>query len=89
LWRQNPQEDSVSNLDFFNKSNLALISDIFYHKTGACNAQEFGFKPVESEWVFFNDDDNKIWLRFSENVFLKEQEQYGANIITTARICKA
>jgi GT2 family glycosyltransferase len=38
---------------------------------------------VESEWVFFNDDDNKFSCDLIENVF-ERAEQYGASIITTA-----
>jgi GT2 family glycosyltransferase len=33
---------------------------------------------VESEWVFFNDDDNKFSCDLIENVF-ERAEQYGAS----------
>jgi hypothetical protein len=32
----------------------------FTHQTGACNARNLALSHVESEWVFFNDDDNKF-----------------------------
>jgi hypothetical protein len=37
---------------------------------------------VESEWVFFNDDDNKFSCDLIENVF--EEQSNMASIITTA-----
>jgi hypothetical protein len=41
----------------------------FTHQTGACNARNLALSHVESEWVFFNDDDNKFSCDLIENVF--------------------
>lgn len=81
---QNPQPDSVSDLDFLtNKTWPFNIKHTFTHQTGACNARNLALSHVESEWVFFNDDDNKFGCDLIENVF-ERAEQYGASIITTA-----
>ncbi|MFT5252761.1 MAG: GT2 family glycosyltransferase [Flavobacteriales bacterium] len=81
---QNPQEDSVSDLDFLTKQTWPFnIKHTFTHQSGACNARNLALSQVESEWVFFNDDDNKFSSDLIEKVFEKA-EQYGAAIITTA-----
>ena len=81
---QNPQPDSVSDLDFLRNHIWPFnIKHTFTNQSGACNARNLALRQVESEWVFFNDDDNKFGCDLIENVFEKA-EQYGATIITTA-----
>lgn len=81
---QNPQPDSVSDLDFLTNQIWPFnIKHTFTHQTGACNARNLALSQVESEWIFFNDDDNKFSSDLIE-FFFKKAEQYGAAIITTA-----
>ena len=81
---QNPQPDSVSDLDFLmNQTWPFVIKHVFTHQSGACNARNLALSHVESEWVFLNDDDNKFDANLIEKVFEKV-EQYGSKIITTA-----
>lgn len=69
---QNPQENSVSSLDFLENREWSFqIKHIFTHQAGACNARNLALKEVESEWVFFADDDIRIEPNFIENAFVQ------------------
>jgi glycosyltransferase involved in cell wall biosynthesis len=58
---QNPQKDSVSELDYLHKEKWPfVIKHTFTHQAGACNARNLALSQVESEWVFMADDDIRI-----------------------------
>ena len=81
---QNPQEDSVSELDYIhNEIWPFVIKHTFTHQAGACNARNLALSQVESEWVFLNDDDNRFESDLIEKVF-KSIEQYGILSLTTS-----
>lgn len=55
---QNPDNNSQSDLDFIeNKTWPFIIKHHFTHQAGACNARNIGLPLIESEFVFFADDD--------------------------------
>lgn len=63
---QNPLENSVSELAYLTSENWPfIIKHTFTHQAGACNARNIAWQQVESEWVFFADDD----IRFDSNLF--------------------
>ena len=81
---QNPQPDSVSELDFLTNQTWTFnIKHTFTHQTGACNARNLALSQVESEWVFFNDDDNRFDEKLLET-FLNKVQQFGVSVLTTA-----
>lgn len=58
---QNPLESSVSELDFLTNQVWPFhIKHTFIHQAGACNARNIALNQIESEWVFFADDDIRI-----------------------------
>lgn len=58
---QNPIIGSKSQFDFILDEKWPFqIEHIFTHQAGACNARNIALSKVKSEWVFLNDDDNKI-----------------------------
>lgn len=55
---QNPVADAVSELDYIHNVNWPFkIKHHFTHQPGACNARNIALELVESEFVFFADDD--------------------------------
>lgn len=69
---QNPDKSVVTQLDFiFEESWPFKINHKLIHKTGACNARNIALTYVESDWVFFADDD----IRISQN-FIKDNLSY-------------
>jgi glycosyltransferase involved in cell wall biosynthesis len=65
---QNPDKESVSELDYLkNQTWPFFVKHIFTHQAGACNARNLALNQLESEWVFFADDD----IRFG-NDFIRE-----------------
>ena len=81
---QNPQPDSVSELDFLTNQTWPFnIKHTFTNQAGACNARNLALSQVESEWVFLNDDDNRFDEKLLET-FLHEVNQYGVSVLTTA-----
>ncbi len=67
---QNPQIDSVSELDYLTlKKWNFIIKHTFTHQAGACNARNIGMAQCESYWTFMADDDISIDSDFSEKVF--------------------
>jgi GT2 family glycosyltransferase len=80
---QNPLEGSISELDYLTTVSWPFaIKHIFTHQAGACNARNLALAEVESEWVFLNDDDNRLDKDLIEKVFTKAM-QYGSEVITT------
>ena len=81
---QNPLEGSNSELDYLtNETWPFTIKHIFTHQAGACNARNLALAEVESEWVFLNDDDNRLDKELIEKVFTKAI-QYGGEVIITS-----
>lgn len=80
---QNPKEESVSELNFISDEKWPFtIKHVFTHQAGACNARNIALSKVTSEWVFLNDDDNKIERNVIEKAF-KNIFQYGVEAIVT------
>lgn len=80
---QNSLETSISELDYLTTESWPFaIKHIFTHQAGACNARNLALAEVESEWVFLNDDDNRLDKDLIGKVFSKAM-QYGAEVITT------
>jgi len=75
---QNPVPESKSELDFlYNQEWPFKIIHHFTHQPGACHARNWALERVESEWVFFGDDDIKIDKDFLQKGFEKMQ-QFGS-----------
>lgn len=78
---QNPKANSKSELrDIIQRDWPFLISHHFIHQTGACNARNIALKEVNSNWVFFADDD----IRFKSDLLQKtsnEIRKYGFTAI--------
>lgn len=69
---QNPEENSISTLDYLTTENWPFeIISIFTHQTGACNARNLGLKAVSNDWIFFADDDIRFASNFIENALQK------------------
>ena len=60
LVEQNPEEESVSLLDYLKDDWPFKIEHTFIHQTGACNARNIALAQVTSDWVFFADDDIRM-----------------------------
>lgn len=74
---QNPVEGSQSNLDYLqNNSWPFAISHTFTHQAGACNARNIALSQIESEWVFFADDDIRVGEDFLKAAF-SQVAKYG------------
>jgi GT2 family glycosyltransferase len=78
---QNPLEGSKTELYFIADEEWPFeIEHIFTHQAGACNARNIALSKVNSEWVFLNDDDNRI----AEDVIEKTLQKcvlYGAEAV--------
>lgn len=71
---QNPKKNSVSELDYLTSKNWPFeVKHKFIHKLGVCNARNIAIGLVESEWVFFADDDIRFKSNLIESGFLKIQ----------------
>lgn len=58
---QDPEEGSQTQLeDILNIDWPFEVSHIFTHQTGACNARNLALDKVQSEWIFFADDDIRL-----------------------------
>ncbi len=81
---QNPIEGSVSELDYLTNQDWPfVIKHIFTHQPGACNARNLALAEVESEWVFLNDDDNRLEINLIEKVFAKVTQHRAEVVITS------
>jgi GT2 family glycosyltransferase len=79
---QNPAEGSKSELDYLNLENWPFtIKHIFTNKSGACNARNIALDQVESEWVFFADDDILIDDKLIQKSF-KQISQFGVKAVS-------
>lgn len=80
---QNTDPRSASELSFISNENWPFkVEHIFTHQSGACNARNIALSKVTSEWVFLNDDDNKIESDVLEKIF-KNITKYGVEAIVT------
>ncbi|RKS45154.1 hypothetical protein BC962_2830 [Gillisia mitskevichiae] len=78
---QNPDVNSLSELpELYSKTWPFEITHHFIHQTGACNARNIALKEVESDWIFFADDD----IRFEPDLLeraLTEMNRLGVSSI--------
>lgn len=79
---QNPLPNSLSELDYLQTEFWPFeVSHIFTHQAGACNARNLALKRVQSEWVFFADDD----ILFDSKVIQESLEKlkiFGAKAVS-------
>ncbi|MCH3881949.1 MULTISPECIES: glycosyltransferase family 2 protein [Tenacibaculum] len=77
---QNPDTTAVSSLDYLKDKWNFEIDHTFIHQLGACNARNIGLSKVNSNFVFFADDD----IRFKNDVLeesFKEFNQFQSEAI--------
>ena len=85
---QNPLPNSESELDYLTAEKWPfIIKHTFTHQSGACNARNIALSLVESEWVFLNDDDNRLENNLLQE-FLFKAEQFGTQVVTTSYLQK-
>ncbi len=81
---QNPEPNSISQLEFLTKEIWPFIIDhTFTHQPGACNARNIALSKVSSEWVFMCDDDNRFENSLIKDVF-DNIKKYGVEVLSTA-----
>lgn len=79
---QNPDEGSKSELDYLTTQEWPFhIKHTFTNQPGACNARNIALEQIESEWVFFADDDIRIKEFFIERS-LNEINKFGVKAVT-------
>jgi len=78
---QDPDVNSLSDLlELESKIWPFEIIHHFIHQTGACNARNIALKEVDSDWIFFADDD----IRFESDLLgrvVKEINRLGVSSI--------
>ena len=80
---QNPDRDSNSELDFIVEEDWPFkIRHIFTRRAGVCNARNLALNEVESDWIFFNDDDNRFRTNLIQEVF-SNIRKYGISCYCT------
>lgn len=85
---QNPVEGSASDLDYLITEIWPFaILHIFIHQAGACNARNLALKEIESEWVFFADDDIRIASDFLQ-IVLEKTINFGAKAVSISCLQK-
>lgn len=78
---QNPDTTAKTELQYIKEEDWPFnIKHHFTHQTGACNARNIAIDLVESDWVFFADDDIRFNNDLVENVF-KTLDKYGHNAL--------
>jgi glycosyltransferase involved in cell wall biosynthesis len=79
---QNPLEGSKTELNYIQDEKWPFeIKHFFIHQSGACNARNLAMKEIESEWVFFADDDIRIEPNFLETA-IEKCVVFGAKIVS-------
>ncbi len=76
---QNPIPGGTSELDYLDNRWPFEIKHIFSNQPGACNARNLALEHVESDWIFFADDDIRIEPSFLEEA-LREMRRYGNDV---------
>lgn len=62
---QNPINESVSELDYLKSESWPFtIKHRFIHQTGVCHSRNIALTLIESDWIFFADDDIVIGKDF-------------------------
>ncbi len=78
---QNPVPNSFSELEYLQTQIWPFnVKHEFIAQIGVCNARNIALSKVESEWVFFADDD----IRFNSNFLelsLNQIKQYGITVL--------
>jgi len=81
---QNPDVNCLSELpELHSKTWPFEVTHHFIHQTGACNARNIALEEVDSDWVFFCDDDNRIKPEVLAKS-LSEIRRYGIQMLNTA-----
>jgi glycosyltransferase involved in cell wall biosynthesis len=85
---QNPEKLSKSALNYIYEEKWPFkIEHFFVHQAGACNARNIALNEVESEWVFFADDDIRIYELFIEKTF-ESINKFGAKAVSNSCLQK-
>ena len=78
---QNPLMESVSELYYLETEDWPFtIKHTFTHQVGVVNARNIALSEVQSEWVFFADDDIRFDKYLLEQSF-KTINQFGISIL--------
>ncbi|SFD25107.1 Glycosyltransferase, GT2 family [Algibacter lectus] len=78
---QNPLKESVSELYYLKTEDWPFtIKHTFTNQPGVVNARNIALSEVQSEWVFFADDDIRFDKYLLEHSF-KTINQYGISIL--------
>jgi len=78
---QNPDVNSISELPELESTTWPFeVIHHFIHQTGACNARNIALKEVDSDWIFFADDDVRFEPDLLEKV-VKEMNRLGVSSI--------
>ncbi len=85
---QNALPNSTTELDYLENEKWPFaIKHIFTHQLGVCNARNVALNEVESEWVFFCEDDCRFESDLIEGTFMIHKK-YGVTVIVNACIQK-
>lgn len=85
---QNPDETSVSELDYLHKEIWPFkIKHTFTHQAGACNARNVAIEQVANDWVFLADDDIRIDNDFIEKA-LEGLNKFGVKAVSLSCLQK-
>jgi glycosyltransferase involved in cell wall biosynthesis len=80
---QNPDVNSKTELDYIEKESWPFkINHVFTHQTGACNARNIALGNVESDFVFFADDD----IAFKSNTLQDAVSNMATNFINAMTV---
>ena len=77
------ESDKGSSLKLFPGDYNWELEHIVINKIGACYARNLGLDLVESDLVFFCDDDNKLEPSVIEDL-INVQEKYNLDVVNTA-----
>lgn len=66
---QNPLPESTTELDYLTDKWPFAICHKFTNQPGACNARNLALAEIQSDWVFFADDDIRIGPDFVQQAF--------------------
>lgn len=79
---QNPDEESKSDLGYLtNEIWPFAIKHTFTHQAGVCNARNTALEQINSEWVFFADDDIRIEADFIQQAF-EQINKFGVEAVS-------
>lgn len=85
---QNGLPNSKTELNYiYNQEWPFEIDHTFIHQLGACNARNIALRKIESQWVFFADDDIRLTKTLIANAF-QFIKQYGVSALNMASLRK-